>query len=83
MIHFTLGATAVNQALQTLSQTTPSATPCTEPVEVSLVELILTLSEITDDIDEIFTTVDHMIESGSVRLSRRSIDDMMQNVAEA
>jgi hypothetical protein len=24
-----------------------------------------------------------MIESGSVRLSRRSIDDMMQNVAEA
>jgi len=52
-------------------------------MEVSLVELILTLSEITDDIDEIFTTVDHMVETGSVRLSRRSIDDMMQNVAEA
>jgi hypothetical protein len=70
------------QALQTISET-PSASPCTEPVEVSLVELILTLSEITEDVDEIFSTVDHMIESGSVRLSRRSIDDMMQNVAEA
>ncbi|MBW2713527.1 MAG: hypothetical protein JRC77_07225 [Deltaproteobacteria bacterium] len=72
----------MTQALHTLSET-PSATPCTEPMEVSLVELILTLSEITDDIDEIFTTVDHMVETGSVRLSRRSIDDMMQNVAEA
>ncbi len=68
------------EALQTIPVTelTPAA-----PVDVSLVELVLTLSEITDDVDEIFETVDHMIETGSVRLSRRSIDDMMQNVAEA
>lgn len=55
----------------------------TQPVDVSLVELVLVLSEITDDVDEIFSTVDHMIESGSIRLARRSIDDLMQWMPEA
>jgi len=50
----------------------------THPVDVSLIELVLVLSEITEDVDEIFSTVDHMLESGSVRLARRSIDDLMQ-----
>ncbi len=59
-------------------QTVPVTELAPAPVNVSLIELVLTLSEITEDVDEIFETVDHMIESGSVRLSRRSIDDMMQ-----
>jgi len=54
-----------------------------QPVDISLVELILVLSELTEDIDEIFSTVDHMLETGSVRLSRRSIDHLMQFVPEA
>jgi len=54
-----------------------------QPVDVSLVELILVLSELTEDVDEIFSTVDHMLETGSVRLSRRSIDHLMQFVPEA
>jgi hypothetical protein len=40
-----------------------------QPVEVSLVELVLILSELSEDEDEIFATIDHMIEEGSVRLS--------------
>ena len=36
--------------------------------EVSLVELVLVLSELTEDENEIFATVDHMVGSGSVRL---------------
>ncbi len=67
------------EAMQTVSVS--ELTPA--PVDVSLVELVLTLSEITDDVDEIFETVDHMIEAGSVRLSRRSIDDMMQFIPRA
>jgi len=55
----------------------------TQPVDVSLVELVLVLSEITEDVDEIFSTVDHMLESGSVRLARRSIDDLMQSMPKA
>jgi len=39
------------------------------PVEVSLVELVLVLSELTEDENEIFATVDHMVETGSVRLA--------------
>jgi hypothetical protein len=53
------------------------------PVDVSLVELILVLSEITEDVDEIFSTVDHMLETGSVRLSHRSIDHLIQFMPEA
>ncbi len=64
-------------------QTAPVSELTSAPVDVSLVELVLTLSEITDDVDEIFETVDHMIEAGSVRLSRRSIDDMMQFIPRA
>jgi len=40
------------------------------PVEVSLVELVLVLAELTEDTNEIFATVDHMVESGSVRIAR-------------
>jgi hypothetical protein len=39
-----------------------------QPVEVSLVELVLVLAELTEDEREIFATVDHMVSSGSVRL---------------
>lgn len=39
------------------------------PVEVSLVELVLVLSELTEDEHEIFATVDHMVGTGSVRLA--------------
>ena len=38
------------------------------PIEVSLMELVLVLSEITEDEHEIFATVEHMVGSGSVRL---------------
>ena len=40
-----------------------------QPVEVTLVELVMVLAEITEDEHEIFATVDHMIESGSVRIT--------------
>jgi hypothetical protein len=40
-----------------------------QPVEVTLVELVMVLAEITEDENEIFATVDHMIESGSVRIT--------------
>ena len=40
-----------------------------QPVEVTLVELVMVLAEITEDEREIFATVDHMIESGSVRIT--------------
>jgi hypothetical protein len=39
------------------------------PVEVSLIELVLVLSELTEDEHEIFATVNHMVGSGSVRLA--------------
>lgn len=39
------------------------------PIEVSLVELVLVLSELTEDENEIFATVNHMVGSGSVRLA--------------
>lgn len=53
--------------------------PLSQPVEVSLVELVLVLSELTEDEHEIFATVSHMVDTGSVRL-RPSIG---QRVAEA
>ncbi len=40
-----------------------------QPVEVTLVELVMVLAELTEDETEIFATVDHMIESGSVRIT--------------
>ena len=40
-----------------------------QPVEVTLVELVVVLAELTEDENEIFATVDHMIETGSVRLA--------------
>ncbi len=40
-----------------------------QPVEVSLVELVLILSEFSEDENEIFATIDHMIETGSVRVA--------------
>lgn len=40
-----------------------------QPVEVSLVELVLILAELTEDENEIFATVDHMVETGTVRLA--------------
>ena len=39
------------------------------PVEVSLIDLILVLAEITEDEHEIFATVHHMVEGGTVRLT--------------
>jgi hypothetical protein len=44
-----------------------------QPIEVSLVQLVLVLSELTEDEHEIFATVDHMVRSGSVRLARSSV----------
>ena len=40
-----------------------------QPVEVSLVELVLVLAEFSEDENEIFAAVDHMVETGSVRLA--------------
>jgi len=40
-----------------------------QPVEVTLVELVMVLAELTEDETEIFATVDHMIASGSVRIT--------------
>ncbi len=40
-----------------------------QPVEVTLVELVMVLAEFTEDECEIFATVDHMIERGSVRIT--------------
>jgi len=40
-----------------------------QPVEVSLVELVLILSELSEDENEIFAAIDHMIEEGSVRIA--------------
>jgi len=40
-----------------------------QPIEVSLVELVMVLAECTEDVNEIFATVDHMVEGGSVRLT--------------
>jgi len=39
-----------------------------QPVEVTLVELVMVLAELTEDEREIFATVDHMVSRGSVRL---------------
>ena len=39
-----------------------------QPVEVTLVELVMVLAELTECEREIFATVDHMIASGSVRI---------------
>jgi len=41
-----------------------------QPIEVSLVDLVLVLSELTEDEHEIFATVHHMVNTGSVRLTR-------------
>jgi hypothetical protein len=41
-----------------------------QPIEVSLVQLVLVLSELTEDEHEIFATVHHMVSTGSVRLAR-------------
>ncbi len=38
------------------------------PPEVSLLELVMVLAEITESSDEIFATVDYMLARGSVRL---------------
>jgi len=40
-----------------------------QPIEVTLVELVMVLAECTEDVNEIFATVDHMVERGSVRLT--------------
>ena len=40
-----------------------------QPIEVTLIELVMVLAELTEDEAEIFATVDHMIESGSVRIT--------------
>jgi hypothetical protein len=40
-----------------------------QPVEVTLVELVMVLAELTEDEREIFATVEHMIASGSVRIT--------------
>jgi hypothetical protein len=37
--------------------------------EVTLVELVTVLASLTEDENEIFATVDHMIEQGSVRIA--------------
>jgi len=39
------------------------------PVEVTLVELVTVLAELTEDENEIFATVDHMIAEGTVRIA--------------
>jgi len=39
-----------------------------QPVEVTLVELVMVLAGLTEDEGEIFAAVDHMVSTGSVRL---------------
>jgi hypothetical protein len=55
-----------------MSRPTPArATALAEaqPIEVSLLDLVLVLSELTEDEHEIFATVQHMVGTGSVSLT--------------
>jgi hypothetical protein len=47
----------------------PEVVETTPVPEVTLVELVTVLAELTEDEHEIFATVDHMIEQGSVRIA--------------
>ena len=40
-----------------------------EPIATTLLELVRTIGEITDDDREIVATVQHMLETGKVRLT--------------
>ena len=46
----------------------PSTTETREFIEASLVELVVAVSEVTEDETEIFECVDRLVASGKVRL---------------
>ncbi len=52
----------------------------TAPIEISLAKLIVTLSEFTEDMDEIFAAIDGLVGTGQVVLNGDSYCDILSTV---
>jgi hypothetical protein len=58
----------MNTAAATFSIQPPFGVQCPEPRDVTLLELVGSVCEVTDDEDEVVAIVLHLIRSGRVRL---------------